>query len=253
MDWIETRSQEMQTYRVSEDTTLLVHGDPHGDLEAARFLLREFSSESFLHVCVGDVIGYRDGPESSKLCELYRSRGVPCVEGNHEDWSKEQGKLFLVEERGSSRTIEPDALEWIRGLPVEVRFRFFRQGKALEEVCGMIHSIRDPRWEWIDRANVGRFTERIGRPWIVLTGHSHHPRLYELHKGKLIEVHALEGRPQEELRVELRGDRHYLLDAGSISRAEFLGKRSKGESRCYGFLNRARAEIGLRVFELPKG
>lgn len=61
--------------------------DIHGDYAALQIALDRL--DNFHQVdeilCAGDLVGR--GPEQEKVIELIRSRGIPTVKGNHDEWA----------------------------------------------------------------------------------------------------------------------------------------------------------------------
>ncbi|MBI3448152.1 MAG: metallophosphoesterase family protein [Acidobacteria bacterium] len=212
---------------------LVVLGDPHGALEATRAVLEKEMDGRTLAGCVGDVVGYADGPSSSALAEFLRDQQVPTVEGNHEAWVGPDGSLSIVEGRVSSRQLTPATLEWIRSLPSTIEF-----GRAAQTapLAVMVHSIREPRWDWIDASNAGGLVDRLGRPRVVVSGHSHRPRFIVVTAGGGSRVEPFDFEADAEISIDLPAVGSVLVDSGSLGRAERDpaipgGRRTTGRAR----------------------
>lgn len=60
--------------------------DIHGNLEALRVVLEDAREQHCTHyACIGDVVGYGANPR--ECLELVRKMNMPCVKGNHDEYS----------------------------------------------------------------------------------------------------------------------------------------------------------------------
>ena len=61
--------------------------DIHGDYAALQIALDRLDNVHQVDeiLCAGDLVGR--GPEQEKVIELIRSRGIPTVKGNHDEWA----------------------------------------------------------------------------------------------------------------------------------------------------------------------
>lgn len=204
------------TFDLGPRRRLVVLGDPHGALDAVRAVVDAEGGEEVQLACVGDVVGYADGPQSSALAAYLEAAGVPTVEGNHEDWVGPGGTLTILERRDVDRQLTPEALAWARALPA--RIDFLGAGGAL--AATMVHSIREPSWDWIDAANAARLVEGLGSPPLVLTGHSHRPKLVHVDPGGTARVTPFDFLADAQLAFGLPEVGTLIVDAGSTGRAE---------------------------------
>lgn len=61
--------------------------DIHGDYAALQIAIDRLDNVHQVDeiLCAGDLVGR--GPEQEKVIELIRSRGIPTVKGNHDEWA----------------------------------------------------------------------------------------------------------------------------------------------------------------------
>lgn len=188
-------------------------GDPHGDLDTVQKIVSLESREDTLIACVGDVVGYTDGPTSSALCAYLESLKIPTTEGNHEDWTGDDGKLAIAP-KYCDKKLTWEATRWIRSLPQIIEFY---SDDYL--VCKMTHSIFHPDWDWINEKNIHILFAQLGNPAIVITGHSHRPGYYFIEPTKKEYFNFVEHKSMD---ICISGQ--ILLDAGSVGRPEYVGR-----------------------------
>jgi hypothetical protein len=206
----------MSSLTLSSDIQrLVVLGDPHGDITGVEKIYQIESRADTLICCVGDVVGYADGPTSSSLCRFFEERGIPTVEGNHEDWVRPSGRLAIVTE-GHDAMLDRQALAWIKGLP-----RSMRLTRDDGKVLGILaHSFRKGGWDWVRTDNAYAFAKTFGSPRLVLVGHSHRPKFITVSREGKIEQQSFDYRLQEHLDKAIPTDGTLLIDTGSIARPE---------------------------------
>jgi putative phosphoesterase len=101
--------------------------DVHGNvlaLEAALEALRRSGAETVL--CLGDLVGY--GPSPNETIALLRERNVMCCLGDADEriafrFAKRDGRTGVADQtiEWTRSIIEPEHVEWLRGLPVQRR------------------------------------------------------------------------------------------------------------------------------------
>jgi predicted phosphodiesterase len=101
--------------------------DVHGNvlaLEAALAALRRSGAETVL--CLGDLVGY--GPSPNETIALLRDRNVMCCLGDADEriafrFAKRDGRTGVADQtiEWTRSIIEPEHVEWLRGLPVQRR------------------------------------------------------------------------------------------------------------------------------------
>ena len=139
--------------------------DIHGNYEALKAVLAEVDRLCVTRVfCAGDVVGYYS--QINECCHELRVRGIACVMGNH-DWYMAGGG-FCARSRSVNdclayqrKIIEPDNLEWLKTLPVQIR---------IEDVHMVHGGWADPIDEYL--MPTGAYFERIiGN--VFVSGHTH--------------------------------------------------------------------------------
>ena len=196
---------------------LCVLGDPHGAVRETTAVMAREEDGRTRSCCVGDVVGYADAQASSALAERLERLAVPTVEGNHEQWVQPDGRLAIVERRGYSRTLSPNALRWIRSLPTRIEFR---QRASHRPLAVMIHSIRTPQWDWIGVGNARSVLEELDSPPILIAGHSHRPRFIVVPPVGQPSATAFDFEDRPEIVIDLPSNGSSIIDAGSLGRAE---------------------------------
>jgi putative phosphoesterase len=139
--------------------------DIHGNFEALRAVLAEIDRLGIVSVyCAGDVVGYYS--QVNECCRELRGWGIACVLGNH-DWYMAGGGFCSRSKSVNDcleyqrKIIEPDNLEWLRTLPVQMRI-------------GEIHMVHagwaDPIDEYLS-PTAEYFQRVIGN--VFVSGHTH--------------------------------------------------------------------------------
>ena len=193
---------------------LVVLGDPHGDLAGVQEAYRIEDGAGTFFCCVGDVVGYADGPTSSRLCEFLIKKGTPTVEGNHEDWVSKSGKLAVFQ--GNKARLSEDAFRWVRSLPELI---CLARGDG-RQLAVLAHSIRRGGWDWIDEDNASQFVKELGSPRVVLVGHSHRPKFITVDSRGRATRQPFDYREAESMETPIPRTGTLLIDAGSIARPE---------------------------------
>ncbi len=213
-------SSSLQTQRIDLEprhSRLVVLGDPHGALKTVQRVLSLDRDDRTLATCVGDVVGYADGVASSSLAEYLHAERIPTVEGNHEDWVRDDGTLAIVQNRDAGRRLTSETLDWMRTLPAHIEFR--RAGTE-DLLALMVHSIRRPDWDWLGSTNAAAFVQRLGNPNLVLSGHSHRPKFIVVTPGYGTFIEPFDFEANDEIGMDIPEEGSVLVDAGSLGRAE---------------------------------
>lgn len=152
--------------------------DIHANLVSLQAVLAALEEEGCDRVlCGGDVVGY--GPRPRECIEIIRARGIPCVQGNHDEWVANGAREWGIREDArraldwTTGALDHDALEWLRALP-----RLVCQDGV--EVVHASHAWRG-RWPYVldDRSLVANFL--FQRSDCTFHGHTHVP-LVGVHK-----------------------------------------------------------------------
>lgn len=208
---------KVQQFRVPRGSRIVLLGDPHGDVRTAqRILERERAvSDATTVVCVGDAIGYADGPTSSLMVDWLEMNGVPTVLGNHEEWYFHQNQLSVVEDRRADRLLSESAVRWISDLP----HRIDLCATDSDDILGtIVHSIRTPQWDDIQPHSASRILREVRGVRLIFAGHSHCARVLKEGADGAVVSAPFDFNAMESYTVSLSGVSRAIVDAGSIGR-----------------------------------
>ena len=180
--------------------------DIHANLVALDAVLAALSEADCDEIlCGGDVVGY--GPRPRECMAAIRERGIPCVQGNHDEWVANGAREWGIREDArralnwTAGVLGDDELEWLRRLP-----RLLRHDGI--EVVHASHGWRG-RWPYVldDRRLVANFL--FQRSDCTFHGHTHVP---------LVGVHETGSQPRfRQLRdLHLTPDCRCLVNVGSV-------------------------------------
>ena len=103
-----------------------IFSDVHANLEAVLAVIEAYKSERIdRYVCLGDTVGY--GASPNECCNLVRPLVSICTLGNHD--AAVAGRMDYSYYYDAARhaldvhaaALQPENLEWLKGLPYEVR------------------------------------------------------------------------------------------------------------------------------------
>lgn len=198
----------------AEVRTLVVLGDPHGDLAGVEQILAREDAPGVAWFCVGDVVGRADGPTCSRLALRLRDRGVHTVRGNHEEWISEAGRMELVDPPEADPMLSFDAADWLRELPSALEV--FHAGRG-RRIAAVVHSLRDPRWREVEATNAGDLADSLGGPDLVFVGHSHRPRFLLVARRSDLEVRHFDYLQEESISAQIPDRGTLVVDTGSVA------------------------------------
>jgi hypothetical protein len=195
---------------------------------------------------VGDNVGYRDGPASSRVCRLLEENGVRSVLGNHEHWMRSDGRLFLTHPPDALDHLSPEALAWCRELPlrIELEHPLWADLRVVVQ-----HSLfEDDAWDYVNEANAFGFLEQA-RADVVFAGHSHRPAIYSVpHGPEPASVARLDPASDDAVECVLSRERRFVVDAGSISRPELKRGRPPFPRGTFAGLDVSSRRVSVRAF-----
>lgn len=120
-----------------------VLGDIHGNWEALEAVLQDTQDQKCTHYCcVGDIVGYGANPK--ECLDLIREMGMPCVKGNHDEFSSVDDELL-----GFS-PLAAQAVEWTRRQLNPQNRQWLRDLKYVRPVASfsMVHATLDRPQGW---------------------------------------------------------------------------------------------------------
>src|SRR3954452_3360343 len=186
---------------------IAVLSDIHANRQAFEAVLEEVAAAEVDEVwCLGDVVGYGADPDA--CCALARAQCDLSLVGNHD--LAVRGDIAIDEfSRGAAvaaewtrEVIDPDHLEWLRGL----------EPQLLDREVGLYHaSPRDPVWEYLLSPLLADLCLDVQRHRICLIGHSHVALAFQRPEG---ETATGEVRPAD-TRLDL-GESEWLVNPGSV-------------------------------------
>jgi len=210
----------------AEITRLVVFGDPHGDHAGLDAVLNRETAPGTAFLSVGDNVGYASGSRSSSFVQRLWELEARSVQGNHEDWVDQDGRLAICLDR-SDRLLDPDVATWAKQLPRELLCEFEAAPGLRLLLTHTLDARQGMKWPYVDRSTVHRVGEAIQADLIVF-GHTHGPRLYcpegegwreeelDLSQGPAVVGSAIPTAPAR-----------LFVDAGSLARP---GHRETGDA-----------------------
>jgi len=229
-------------------TRVVVLGDPHGDIAALSAVFAKHDGPGAHYLSVGDNVGYRDAVRSSALCRRLMARNIPSVYGNHETWMRD-GTLAIVMDLAAPRTLEADALEWCMRQPLRLDVRFERAPEvSIRAVHALAGAGTPAAFDFVNEDNALDIAIEEGAQIIVI-GHSHGPRIYEIADGALVATHRLDllSASPADVRVQIRDGRRYVVDAGSLGRPGYYPDPGRFDLATVALVDVERMEISLQA------
>jgi hypothetical protein len=223
-------------------TRLVGLGDPHGDLTGLERVLAHESGSHVAHVSVGDNVGYADGATSSIFCARLETLKIPSVLGNHEEWMSPEGDLFIGRRGGNNKLTRP-ALAYCHALPFRLRVRALARPELRVVV---VHSLKEDRWEYVDALNARDLLDAESAD-VVLSGHSHGPKLIDVGYGERVTIQRLELEDGAILVIPIDTGHRYIVDCGSLARPGHHPDPGRFELATYGVVDVAAGTLGLRA------
>jgi diadenosine tetraphosphatase ApaH/serine/threonine PP2A family protein phosphatase len=181
-----------------------VLGDLHANLEALTAVLRDARDQQCGHyACVGDVVGYNASP--AECIGIIRDMGMPCVKGNHDEYSSTNHPLEHLNPRAAA------AIDWTRRQLRETDKQWLRDLKHVRVVAGfsIVHATLDTPQGWgylfEKLAAAASFTYQTTP--VCFFGHTHLPLVF-------IRDAIVRGCTYSKFKVE--PGRKYLVNVGSV-------------------------------------
>jgi predicted phosphodiesterase len=194
-----------------------VIGDIHGNREALAAVLARCDERGVEHlVCVGDIVGYNADPD--QCAAMLEERRALAIAGNHDlisigalDFERCANKVIYSLKR-TRRALAPRTIAYLRALPAH---------RVLEDRILLCHAgVRDVEQYVVAagqvRQNARHLREDFPGASICLFGHVHTQKVYEVDGDDVRDL-------ARSAPVELRGDRAYFINPGSVDAARKSG------------------------------
>ncbi|MCI0745956.1 MAG: metallophosphatase family protein [Verrucomicrobia subdivision 3 bacterium] len=152
-----------------------VLGDIHANLEALTAVLEDARAAGCTHhACVGDIVGYNANPK--ECLETIREIGIPCVKGNHDEYSSANDVPQNLNPRAKA------AILWTRQKLTEADKEWLRDLRYTRLVAcfSIVHATLDSPRGWgyvLDKFSAAAsFTYQTTS--VCFFGHTHVPRVF---------------------------------------------------------------------------
>jgi diadenosine tetraphosphatase ApaH/serine/threonine PP2A family protein phosphatase len=210
-----------------------VFSDIHGNLPALDRVLESIEAAGVdFTVCCGDVVGY--GANPNECIERLRSRSIPTIAGNHDyaalslidiTYFNEIAKRSIIWTR---QNLSPENEQFLRDLPLTL------------EMLDMLFVHASPRcpeaWNYVITIGDARQSFKHFGQKLCFIGHSHTPFIVENIDDNL-------SCPTEPA-VELKDDRRYLVNVGSVGQP-----RDRNPDACFCVFDREAHKIEIHRVE----
>jgi putative phosphoesterase len=155
---------------------LAVLADVHGDVHALRDALVQIEKLGCSQiVCAGDLIDW--GPASEQTIALVREKRIPCIRGNHDRWTLQEGKDWSGTDLTSRAVGVLESLPefWRRTIAgVRIVLWHARPGSDMDGIYADATS-----------AELGGMLDRADAD-VLIVGHTHEPFCRPLGGGRLV-------------------------------------------------------------------
>ncbi|MCA9673679.1 MAG: metallophosphoesterase family protein [Kofleriaceae bacterium] len=194
-----------------------IFSDVHANIEALTAVLESYRSERIdKFVCLGDTVGY--GASPNECCDRIKDLAAFTILGNHD--AAVAGRMdysyYYDAARNAldlhARELSPENMEWLKGLPYEVRDDdvTFCHGSPLNlEEFEYIFSLEQA-------ARCLEIWEQLGV--VTFIGHSHLCKSFALSRDDVYEVVAP--------RFSIRPDHRYIISVGSVGQPRDYDNRA---------------------------
>jgi diadenosine tetraphosphatase ApaH/serine/threonine PP2A family protein phosphatase len=208
---------------------IAILSDIHANLPALEAVLEDLTEQGCGEICcLGDLVGY--GARPSECIELLRSRGIPCLRGNHDaavmEGSAETcggGSLAQMWE-WTEQALGSDQRQWLASLPLVLRRAEF------EAVHATLHA--PEKWGYVIDAQSAELHFREQEGALCFIGHTHRPMVWR--SGD--ECGRLPSDP-----VKIDHTTKQLINVGSV------GQPRDGDARaCYATYDLEKSEVVWR-------
>jgi len=179
-------------------------GDIHANLEALEAVLTDAKTQQCTHyACVGDLVGYNANPTG--CLDIVRERAMPCVKGNHDEYSSTDHPLTMLNPRAAA------AIMWTRQQLSDANKQWLRDLRYVRLVASfsIVHATLDSPGKWgyvFDKLDAAAsFTYQ--NTAVCFFGHTHLPKMF-------VKDRVVSGGSYSKFEVE--PGRKYFVNVGSV-------------------------------------
>ena len=181
-----------------------VFGDIHANLEAFEAVLKDAQEQRCTHyACVGDIVGYNANPK--ECLDIVRHMRMPCVKGNHDEYSSTDGTLEALNPRAAASII------WTRQQLAEADKQWLRDLKYVRLVASfsIVHATLDgpERWAYVFEKLDAAASFTYQTTAVCFFGHTHLPTTF-------IRDSLIRGGTYSKFKIET--GRKYFVNVGSV-------------------------------------
>src|SRR5437773_8935502 len=181
-----------------------VLGDIHANFEALTSVFKDARDQHCSHyACVGDIVGYNASPK--ECLDIVRDMDIPCVKGNHDEYSSTCNSLEGLSPRASA------AIVWTRQQLDEADKQWLSDLKYIRLVASfaMVHATLDgpQRWGYVFDKLAAAASFTYQNTQLCFFGHTHVPVAF-------IRDSVVRGGTYSKFKVE--PGRKYFVNVGSV-------------------------------------
>jgi predicted phosphodiesterase len=181
-----------------------VLADIHGNMEAFQVCLDDAKAQNCTHfACVGDIVGY--GAEPKQCLDIVRTMGMPCVKGNHDEYSSSEDELDGFNPHAA------EAVTWTRKQLSKEDRQWLRDLRYTRIVASfsMVHATLDgpQRWGYVFDKLMAAASFTYQNTSVCFFGHTHVPVAF-------VRESVVRGGSYSKFKVE--PGRKYFVNVGSV-------------------------------------
>ena len=201
-----------------------VIADIHGNLEALTVVLADAKAQGCTHhACLGDTVGYGANPK--ECLDIVRSMNMPCVKGNHDEYSSSEDDLDGFNPHAA------EAVTWTRKQLTKEDRQWLRDQKYVRLVANfsLVHATLDgpQRWGYVFDKLMAAASFTYQNTNVCFFGHTHVPVAF-------VRDSVVRGGSYSKFKVE--PGRKYFVNVGSV------GQPRDGNPKC-----------GYVIYDLDEG
>jgi predicted phosphodiesterase len=199
--------------------------DIHANLSGLQAVLGDIRRRGIRRIyCAGDLVGH--GPQPGEVLALLRWEKIPCLLGNIDRdvvwFGSRRHKLKKMRKREALENfawtwkhLPPDGIDFLAGLPREIRFRL-PAGNEVLVVHGSPRDLREYIHDDLTDSRLAEMLQGASPPAVLACGHTHQPFVKQLQHSLIINC-GTAGRP-----ANGRHEIHYAILHTQPLRAEIV-------------------------------